>query len=250
MTTDYMSLESPSKILQRSKSYENKLNVDTAESDETESGEPPKKKDSNEPKIIITSFAPNPRAKQTAQIVAVRTTSMFNSRSAIETRKQLGTGGGEDDESGSRKLNVIWPDGKNNPPVILFNPKVLRKTFWECKKIGEHYRLTYKFSNGEKKLIKAILDGHGFREAHPNSSEFNIIWTGNNLKTYAFRSLQQNQKVNHFPRSCEITRKDRLYKNVQRMSKEKGHRAFNFLPLTFVMPFEIDDFYSKHQLLL
>ena len=253
MTSDYMSLESPSKILQRSKSYENKLNIDTGESDEAESNnnEPTKKKDSNEPKIIVTSFAPNPRAKQTAQIVAVRTTSMFNSRSAIETRNKLASNENDDESTiGSRKLNVIWPDGKNNPPVIIFNPKVLRKTFYECKKIGEHYRLTYKFSNGEKKLIKAILDGHGFREAHPNSSEFNIIWTGNNLKTYAFRSLQQNQKVNHFPRSCEITRKDRLYKNVQRMSKEKGHRAFNFLPLTFVMPFEIDEFYSKNFLLI
>ena len=28
----------------------------------------------------------------------------------------------------------------------------------------EQYRLTYKFSHGEKKLIKAILEGHGFRE--------------------------------------------------------------------------------------
>ena len=24
--------------------------------------------------------------------------------------------------------------------------------------------MTYKFQNGEKKLVKAILDGHGFRE--------------------------------------------------------------------------------------
>ena len=56
--------------------------------------------------------------------------------------------------------------------------------------------------------------------------------------------MQPNQKINHFPRSCEITRKDRLYKNVQRMGKEKGKLAFNFLPQTFVMPFEIDEFYN------
>jgi hypothetical protein len=30
----------------------------------------------------------------------------------------------------------MWPDGKSNPPIVLFSPKVLRKTFWECKKIG------------------------------------------------------------------------------------------------------------------
>ncbi len=210
-------------------------------SEDPECATPPKK-DSNEPKIIITSFAPNPRARQQPQSIGIRPSSyLFNSNSQRSNRPEDRI---EESTNGNRKLNIIWPDGKNNPPLILFTPKVLRKTFWECKKIGEHYRLTYKFSNGEKKLIKHLLEGHGFREAHPNSSEFNIIWTGNNLKTYAFRSLQPNQKVNHFPRSCEITRKDRLYKNVQKMGKEKGQKAFNFLPLTFIMPFEIDEFYN------
>lgn len=58
----------------------------------------------------------------------------------------------------------MWQDGKNNPPLIIFSAKVLRKTCWECKKIGEQFRMTYKFQNGEKKLVKAILDGHGFKE--------------------------------------------------------------------------------------
>jgi tubulin polyglutamylase TTLL5 len=104
--------------------------------------------------------------------------------------------------------------------------------------------LTYKFIHGERKLIKALLDGHGFREVHPNCSEFNIIWSGSNLKSYSFRCLQVNQKVNHFPRSCELTRKDHLYKNIQRMQKEKSAKAFNIVPTTFIMPYEIDDFYS------
>lgn len=30
----------------------------------------------------------------------------------------------------------MWQDGKNSPPLILFSAKVLRKTCWECKKIG------------------------------------------------------------------------------------------------------------------
>ncbi len=135
-------------------------------------------------------------------------------------------------------------NGRSNVPIIIFSPKILKKANWECRKIGEQYHLTYKFINGEKKLIKAILEGYGFRETHPNSSEFNLIWSGNNLKTYSFRSLQENQKVNHFPRSCELTRKDLLYKNIQKMQKEKGVKFFNFIPTTFIMPFEIDDFYS------
>ncbi len=147
-----------------------------------------KKKDSNEPKIIVTAFAPNPKARQEPQMVAVRSPGyMFNSRSAINAATERNIDVDEELNHSSRKLNLLWPDGKSSPPIILFHPKVLRKHFWECKKIGEQYRLTYKFANGEKKLIKALLEGHGFREAHPNSSEFNLIWASSNLKTYAFR---------------------------------------------------------------
>jgi hypothetical protein len=28
----------------------------------------------------------------------------------------------------------------------------------------EQYRLTFKFQNGDRKLVRAILEGHGFRE--------------------------------------------------------------------------------------
>ena len=158
-------------------------------------------------------------------------------------------------------------------PIVLFTPKVLRKTFWECKKIGGLYskfvdwRFFFKLlkktcffnKNNTDWLINLVMArrssskrsskgmalerylyfvNYKFKnkwyllhqqKTHPNSPEFNIIWTGSNLKSYAFRTLQQNQKVNHFPRSCEITRKDRLYKNVQRMQKEKVIFDFDIL---------------------
>ena len=58
-------------------------------------------------------------------------------------------------------------------------------------------------------------------QAHPNSNEFSLLWTGSHLKPYVLRGLTEYQKVNHFPRSYEITRKDRLYRNVQRMQQIK-----------------------------
>ena len=60
-----------------------------------------------------------------------------------------------------------------------------------------------------------------FWQAHPNSNEFSLLWTGSHLKPYVLRGLTEYQKVNHFPRSYEITRKDRLYRNVQRMQQIK-----------------------------
>lgn len=60
------------------------------------------------------------------------------------------------------------------------------------------------------------------------------------------RSLAPHQRVNHFPRSYELTRKDRLYKNIERMQHAKGFKNFDFIPQTFVMPAEFKEFCSAH----
>ncbi len=39
-----------------------------------------------------------------------------------------------------------------------------------------------------------------------------------------------------------MTRKDRLYKNVQKMQQEKGVKNFNFIPTTFLLPYEFEEF--------
>lgn len=60
------------------------------------------------------------------------------------------------------------------------------------------------------------------------------------------RSLAPHQRVNHFPRSFELTRKDRLFKNIERMQYLKGFKNFNFIPQTFVMPTEYRELCSAH----
>lgn len=170
-------------------------------------------------------------------------------------------------------------------------------------------------------------------QVHPNSVDFNLMWTGSHLKPYVLRSLQDFQKVNHFPRynrvlkcmkvffcviniatepvssgnvfvlgfhckvhlvwpgtslkhemnhtvrqraiyccnacmyfgsvsvkavewvlklevllisrSYELTRKDRLYKNIQRMQQTHGFKNFHIVPQTFVLPSEFQEFCSK-----
>lgn len=64
----------------------------------------------------------------------------------------------------------------------------------------ERYHMAFKFVRTECKLVRNVLNAHGFHEAHPNSNEFNIMWTGSHLKPYILRGLQEFQKVNHFPR--------------------------------------------------
>lgn len=46
-------------------------------------------------------------------------------------------------------------------------------------------------------------------------------------------------------RSYELTRKDRLYKNVSRMQLSHGFKTFHILPQTFILPAEYQEFCSK-----
>ncbi|EEB14624.1 conserved hypothetical protein [Pediculus humanus corporis] len=56
------------------------------------------------------------------------------------------------------------------------------------------------------------------------------------MKAHQLQSLRSHQKVNHFPRSYELTRKDRLYKNIERVQRLQGFKYFDFIPQTFVLP--------------
>uniref|UniRef100_H2ZF24 Tubulin--tyrosine ligase-like protein 5 n=1 Tax=Ciona savignyi TaxID=51511 RepID=H2ZF24_CIOSA len=114
------------------------------------------------------------------------------------------------------------------------------------KIIPEKYHLAYKMVKTESKLVRSVLSAYGFHEVHPNSADFNLMWTGAHLKPFSLRSLQDFQKVNHFPRSYEITRKDRLYKNIERMAHTKGFKHFDFIPTSYLMPSEYQEFCSAY----
>ena len=42
------------------------------------------------------------------------------------------------------------------------------------------------------------------------------------------QSMLPHQRVNHFPRSYELTRKDRLYQNIERLQHAKGRNTVCF----------------------
>ncbi|XP_069117326.1 tubulin polyglutamylase TTLL5-like [Argopecten irradians] len=139
-------------------------------------------------------------------------------------------------------LNIQWTGYGKKTPVVTFNPEMVLAKKGNMKTVGERYHLAYKFGNSECKVVRTILNFHGFHEVHPNSSDYNFIWTGGHLKPFTLRSLTEFQKINHFPRSYELTRKDRLYKNVQRMQQIKGMKHFDILPSSFILPSEYQDF--------
>lgn len=59
---------------------------------------------------------------------------------------------------------------------------------------------------------------------------------GKHMKAFEFQYLRDYQKVNHYPGTFQIGRKDRLWRNICRMQQMYSKREFGFVPTTFVLP--------------
>ncbi|XP_021256982.1 tubulin polyglutamylase TTLL5 isoform X3 [Numida meleagris] len=142
---------------------------------------------------------------------------------------------------------IRWTGGGcRRIPIFVFHADAILTNDSYLRLIGERYHLSYKIVRTDSRLVRSILTAHGFHEVHPSSSDYNLMWTGSHLKPYLLRSLTDIQKVNHFPRSYELTRKDRLYKNVSRMQLSHGFKTFHILPQTFILPAEYQEFCSTY----
>ncbi|XP_037551299.1 tubulin polyglutamylase TTLL5 [Nematolebias whitei] len=146
-----------------------------------------------------------------------------------------------EDEHGDHPC-ITWSGLSKTIPVLLFLPEAIVSKDRILCSVGEQYHMAFKIVRTESRLVRRILTNHGFNEVHPNSTDFNLMWTGSHLKPYVLRCLQDYQKVNHFPRSYELTRKDHLYKNIQRMQQTHGFKNFHIIPQTFMLPSEYQEF--------
>jgi len=80
---------------------------------------------------------------------------------------------------------------------------------------NETNELLYKLYRGDTKLVRSMLEANYF--SHTEAHEWNILWSSGSCKNYLYEGLNEHQKINHFPSSHEITRKDRLAINVTKM---------------------------------
>lgn len=75
--------------------------------------------------------------------------------------------------------------------------------------------LLYKVFKGDTRLVRSLLQANGFE--HTEGHDWNLLWASGNCKHYLYEGLNEWQKINHFPSSSELTRKDKLAINVRRM---------------------------------
>ena len=101
--------------------------------------------------------------------------------------------------------------------------------------------LIYKLQSCDYRVLHQVFESNGFKHSE-TLPEWNVLWTTKQTKHIQFEGLHENQRVNIFPKMAEITRKDRLSKNINRMKKKHGVEHFDFVPTTFILPEEFPEF--------
>ncbi|ELU15475.1 hypothetical protein CAPTEDRAFT_121093, partial [Capitella teleta] len=122
----------------------------------------------------------------------------------------------------------------NIPPTVNFVLDGQRVDLlpWELRKL-----LKWKMSPITPNVIKNCISRSGFRATKKNYDW--IGYWGKHMKAQGFKAIREYQKVNHFPGSFQIGRKDRLWRNLSHMQVLHGRKDFNFIPQTFCLPCDL-----------
>ena len=86
----------------------------------------------------------------------------------------------------------------------------------------DNSEMLYKLLKGDTKLVRSILEANTF--SYTDSHEWNVLWSTSSCKSYLYEGLNEFQRINHFPQSYEITRKDRLCYNYVKMQERFGRQ--------------------------
>ncbi|XP_013375255.1 PREDICTED: tubulin polyglutamylase TTLL4 isoform X4 [Chinchilla lanigera] len=126
---------------------------------------------------------------------------------------------------------LIYSLFPNVPPTIYFGTRDERveKLPWEQRKL-----LRWKMSTVTPNIVKQTIGRSHFKISKRNDDWLGC-W-GHHMKSSSFRSIREHQKLNHFPGSFQIGRKDRLWRNLSRMQSRFGKKEFSFFPQSFILP--------------
>lgn len=164
-----------------------------------------------------------------SSITGASSTSSFALFSSVEEPMLLGA---EDDrEEKPALVPSLFPFF---PPTLYFstaNEKV------ELLPIEQRRLLKWRMSTVTPNIVKNTIARSHFKVTK-KSHDWLGCW-GHHMKSVCFKTVAEHQKLNHFPGTFQIGRKDRLWRNLSKMAVRFGKQQFNFFPRTFILPQDI-----------
>ncbi|XP_060857271.1 tubulin monoglutamylase TTLL4-like isoform X3 [Metopolophium dirhodum] len=121
----------------------------------------------------------------------------------------------------------------NMPPYIRFSSHNIKS---ETFPLPLQKLLKWKLSSITPIVVRQTIQNSGFKLVK-KSNDWIGTW-GKHMKSLCFKTLWQQQKLNHFPGTFQIGRKDRLWKNLNRLMMKYGNEHFGFIPKSYILPQE------------
>ncbi|XP_060848643.1 tubulin monoglutamylase TTLL4-like isoform X1 [Rhopalosiphum padi] len=121
----------------------------------------------------------------------------------------------------------------NMPPYIRFSSHDMKG---ESFPLSLQKLLKWKLSSITPIVVRRTIQNSGFKLVR-KSNDWVGTW-GKHMKSLCFKTLREQQKLNHFPGTFQIGRKDRLWKNLHRLMLKYGKEHFGFIPTSYILPQE------------
>ncbi|KAK2949489.1 putative Replication protein A 70 kDa DNA-binding subunit [Blattamonas nauphoetae] len=90
-----------------------------------------------------------------------------------------------------------------------------------------------------------VLNSLGWVETE-DEDNWNLFWMDTSVGTDRLKRLRSYQKINHFPGMSEITRKDNLARNMNKL-KQQYPKDYQFVPQSWILP---HDYFALEQYIL
>lgn len=109
--------------------------------------------------------------------------------------------------------------------------------------------LVFRLCEKAPDLLREVCLERGWEEYSEDGGEadgeWNLWWKTQGFSSGEFEHCRPWQRLNHFPKSTNITKKDGLARNLRRMRRSYGGSMFEFFPLTFILPNEYKKFVAE-----
>ncbi|KAI8925680.1 tubulin-tyrosine ligase family-domain-containing protein [Entophlyctis helioformis] len=99
-------------------------------------------------------------------------------------------------------------------------------------------RLVFKMAETGPNLLREVLENKGWVPYVEGETPYwNLAWKGSRFRKFEYEQCQPFQRLNHFPNTIVITRKDSLFRLLRTLKGIYGS-AYDYFPVTFTVPGE------------
>ncbi len=98
-------------------------------------------------------------------------------------------------------------------------------------------------------LVRQVFLEKGWTEFDEETQpehDWNLWWRTSRFRNCDYEDLMPWQRLNHYPRSTAITKKDSLARNLKRMRGVYGPTVYNFSPIAFNLPNDYTKFVAEY----